>query len=128
MVQCFWTLRRAEVATLRWGTLTSSAASSNVWGRAASEPGRSSPRRRRGAAGVPVEAAPVDDRAYVFPGRWDSEPMRAQSVGAAVRGCCAGPAFTRPWRGAHALRRTFATNFLRSNPADLRGLQALMRH
>lgn len=34
----------------------------------------------------------------------------------------------RPYRGAHAFRRTFATEFLRQHPGELRSLQRLMRH
>ncbi len=34
----------------------------------------------------------------------------------------------RRWRGLHALRRSFATRFLRYNPQKLISLQRLMRH
>jgi integrase len=45
-----------------------------------------------------------------------------------VRELLRGAGLWRQWRGPHAFRRTFATEFLRARPGELRRLQVLMRH
>jgi integrase len=80
-----------------------------------------------------AKATPSDP---VFPCRV-TRPRRSEpptrvplpdTVGHWVREALRTLGLHRPARGAHALRRTFATEFLRQNPKELRRLQVLMRH
>ena len=54
--------------------------------------------------------------------------VTGQTLGRQIRGLLTALGLYRPYRGAHAFRRTFATVFLRAHPGELRALQKLLRH
>jgi site-specific recombinase XerC len=74
-----------------------------------------------------AQGAGATPEAPVFPGRF-GEPVSPSTVGAWVATAFRRPGIKRPWQNAHALRRTFAAEFLRRHPDQLRRLQVLMRH
>lgn len=64
---------------------------------------------------------------WVFPSARGGAPT-AGTVGRWVRRALRRIGLWHAGRGPHAFRRTFATEFLRVHPAELRRLQVLMRH
>jgi integrase len=64
----------------------------------------------------------------VFPHARTGGPVTSEALGYRVCRLFRAAGLSRPWRGAHAVRRTFATAYLRENPADLLGLKKLLRH
>ncbi len=58
----------------------------------------------------------------------NGRPPAPDRIGEWVRPALRKAGLWIPGRGPHAFRRTFATEFLRANPAQLRRLQLLMRH
>lgn len=137
LLECLWTLRRAEVANLVWGDV---------------DFGRGMVHVRRGKGGKPswtllpaeAQAALTDwynrtrealPTAPVFPtppraGR-QGQPghYRPEGLGRVVQRLLTQAGLWHKGAGcAHRFRRSFATEYLRANPQDLAGLQRLMRH
>ena len=130
LVSCLYTLRRAEVASLRWADIDLA-------------PGVALVPHGKGdksswtllttgaqvtlaawftAAGEPPDGAPV------FPNRGGGH-YTPGSIGELVRGFLARAGLWKPGDGcAHRFRRSFATEYLRANPGDLEGLRRLLRH
>jgi integrase len=151
---CF-TLRRMEVATLKWDDLSLDEAlvyvkrgkgGKSAWTalppvavealrawRADAERG---PLIRQKFAPVGQPFRPdvdpprpkFDPAGYVFPSAADGRPYAPDALGRVVRKLLQRGGLWRRYRGAHAFRRTFATTFLRERPGELRRLQVLMRH
>lgn len=124
LVGCLWTLRRLEVCRLRWSDLDLSQGVVYVPRGKGDKPGWTllTPGARMALdqwvrlTGSPENGAPV------FPSL--STPA---AVGRRVATLLRRAGLTRPGRGAHAFRRSFATRFLRQTH-DLRALQQLLRH
>jgi integrase len=69
-----------------------------------------------------------DPAGYVFPSAADGRAYNPDALGCVVRKLLQKGGLWRRYRGPHAFRRTFATTFLRERPGELRRLQVLMRH
>jgi integrase len=127
---CLLTLRRAEVAAMRWGHLNLSTGMVLV---PKGKGGRSSWTLLTvtaqtdlaawfDAAGSPPDEAPIFQtprgRAYTPGGigKWTQRLLTRAGLWASGLGC------------SHRFRRSLATEYLRSNPGDLVGLQKIMRH
>lgn len=72
-------------------------------------------------------ARPSAEDAPVFPGRWGGG-VQADTVSMWVRRLMRRLGIYRAYRGPHALRRTFASVFLKQHPDQIVQLQRLMRH
>jgi integrase len=121
--------RRAEICTLTWGDID--------W-----ESGTLAVRHGKGGrsdmtvlhpkaldalqAWRAVSPTPGSER-LIFPG-WHGRPMRPESLSERIRRLFRRAGVARPYRGVHAFRRTFATEYLQTHRGDLAGLQTLMRH
>jgi integrase len=137
IVECFWTLRRAEVAALRWDDLdlprglayvrtgkgdkpavtllpAETCAALTAWYQASGDPPPGSPvfpSDQRGTRPTPAGH------------------LTAYALGEQARVFLQRLVFWRSGTGvSHRFRRTFATEYLRANPQDLEGLRRLMRH
>jgi integrase len=134
IVESLLTMRRAEVAALRWRDVDL------VKGIAQIQRGKGG--RADWTLLLPVtvaaltawhtaSGAPAPD-AFVFPVPGSGDPARPYTPGGL--GKIVQAILTRAgcwWRGlgaAHRFRRSFATEYLRENREDLVGLQRLMRH
>ena len=130
LIPCLYTLRRAEVAALRWAEIDLG-------------PGEALVRRGKGGksfwtlltasaqlalaawfdrAGSPADLSPV----FPTPSGGHYAPA---ALGDVVRRCLIRAGLWSPGRGcAHRFRRTFATAYLRANPGDIEGLRLIFGH
>src|SRR5262245_45448656 len=129
MFELFWVLRRVEVTRARWADINLTT------GQIAVPHGKGGIPRwtllpetaQRALAAWYRAAGEPPDSTLIFPGRFGG-PMNPGSVSHIVRRTLKAAGLTRRWRGAHAFRRTLATEYLAQNPDDLRGLQKLLGH
>jgi integrase/recombinase XerD len=145
IVECCWTLRRFEVAALRWGDLDLTRGVVYVRlgkGRKASwtllpSSTRDALMRWCEAAGAPPAEAPVFPIEPGRPGLPGSgghpakigQPLTPGGIGKIVQILLTRAGlWTRGMGAAHRFRRSFATEYLRANRSDVLGLQQLMRH
>lgn len=130
LLECLWTLRRAEVAQLVWGDVDFRQGMVHV---------------RRGKGHKPswtllpgeaqavlhlwytAQCQPASDQP-VFPHPRGGH-YRPDGIGRIVQRLLTKAGLWHRGAGcAHRFRRSFATEYLRANPQDLIGLQRLMRH
>lgn len=130
LIACLYTLRRAEVAALRWADIDLApgvAVVLNGKGGKASWTLLTASAQTALAAWFEAAGAPPDP-SPVFPNR-DGAHYTPGSIGELVRGLLERAGLWKPGSGcAHRFRRSFATEYLRANPGDLEGLRRLMRH
>jgi integrase len=131
LVELCYVLRRAEVARARWADVDLERAVLSV----PHGKGDRSAWTLLPPAGVAAlralraEQGPLwNPEGLIPPSGLTGREMHPGSLGQWVRKLLRRAGLTRPWRGAHALRRTFACLYWRRHPGDLRGLQQLMRH
>jgi len=130
MIGCLLTLRRAEVCAMRWSHVNLSTGMvlvPNGKGAKSSWTMLTTATQADLAAWFEAAGSPLDT-APVFPtprGR----PYRPGSLGLIVRQLLRRAGLWTPGIGsAHRFRRSLATEYLRTNPGDLVGLQAILRH
>lgn len=129
LVEVCYVVRRAEAATLRWRDVNEDTGLLYV---ARGKGGRSGwTALSKHAAGAlrawRAAVKPASGELLVFPGT-GGEPAHPDTIGEWVREALQAAGVWQPGRGPHALRRTFATEYLRAYPERLRSLQKLMRH
>jgi integrase len=128
LVEVCYVVRRAEAAGLRWRDIDETSGMVYV---AQGKGGRAGWTALPKHAVVALRAwrtatKPPDDDMLVFPGA-DGE-AHPDTIGEWVRRALQAAGIWHVGRGAHAFRRTFATEYLRTYPERLRSLQKLMRH
>ncbi len=128
LVGLAWSLRRAEVVRARWRDVDLDRGTVAVVGKG----GRASwtiltPGTVAALRALRVIARPEPD-ALIVPSRLTGGEMSPAALTNWFRTFLHRHGLYRPWRGLHALRRSFATRFLRYNPEALVKLQRLMRH
>jgi integrase len=121
-----YVLRRAEAARLLWSEVDLSTGALYV---ACGKGGKAAwtVLPPNSVTALQVWQACASTGSLVFPGS-DGQAVSPDTIGQWVRAAFARAGLAAPGRGAHALRRTFATEFLHRNPGALRQLQVLMRH
>lgn len=138
LLESHWTLRRFEVAALRWADLDLERGYVRVRRGKGGKPAWTRlPDKTREALRAWYDAAgrPAPD-AWVFPiprgvghPRFIGQPYSPNGLGKRVQRLLAKAGLWQPGAGcAHRFRRTFATVYLTEHEKDLPGLQALMRH
>ena len=138
LVECLWVLRRCEVAALRWGDLDVTRGMVTVRHGKGDKPSWTLlPPSTHAALRAWFEAArtPGDDTPVfpIQPGtghpRHVGGPYSPGGLGKLVRRILIRAGLWTPGSGiCHRFRRSFATQYIRTNPGDLAGLQRLMRH
>jgi integrase len=130
LVGCLLTLRRAEVCTMRWGHInltTGMCLVPNGKGAKSSWTMLTATTQTDLAAWFTAAGEPPDDTP-VFPNP-HGQPYRPNSLGVIVRLLLTRAGLWTTGLGcAHRFRRSLATEYLRANPGDLVGLQAILRH
>jgi integrase len=128
VVECLWTLRRAEVAALRWDAVEWARGVVYVRGKGDKDALTAMMPEALVALRVWFEATghPAGGRP-VFPGP-SGRAISPQRLEQWVREIFGRAALLRPRRACHAFRRTFASRYLEANPEDLVGLKELLRH
>lgn len=130
MIGCLLTMRRAEVAAMRWSFVNLSTGMVLVPnGKGAKSSWTMLTQGTQAdlaawfeAAGSPADSAPV----FATP---RGRPYKPGSLGLVMQKLLMRAGlWTRGAGNCHRLRRTLATSYLRVNPGDLVGLQAIMRH
>ncbi len=138
VVECLWTLRRFEVAALRWADIDLRQGMARI---RLGKGGKPSWTLLTGdaqaalaawftAAGEPPDETPVFP---IPPGvghpKHVGQPYTANGLGKWVQRILERGGVWKAGIGScHRFRRSFATQYLRANPQDLIGLQRLMRH
>ncbi len=131
LVELCYVLRRAEIARLRWTDLDLDRGIVSVFhgkgDRSAwtllTPAGVVALRRLRAEHDVTLTPDGV-----VLPNGRTGGAFSPRSLSDWLRTLLDRAGLYRRWRGPHALRRTFASLYIRHNPGDLSGLKALMRH
>lgn len=129
MVACLYTLRRAEVAALRWRDIDLGSGVAAVVGKGGKATWTMlTPSAQAALAEWFTDAGEPPDADPVFPNRW-GRCYAPQTIGDRVQRLLTKAGLWSPGAGcAHRFRRVFATEYLRANPQDLEGLRRLMRH
>ncbi len=132
MVELCYVLRRTEITRLRWADLDLDRGIVSVFH---GKGDRSAWTLLTPAGVVALRRFRADQDGAVSPegivlqgGMTGRATLRPYNIGTWFRSLLIRAGLARRWRGPHALRRTFASLYIRRNPGDLSGLKALMRH
>jgi hypothetical protein len=130
MLELLWVLRRAEVAALCWRDLDVARGMITVLKGKGAKPSWTllPPSTREALAAWFAAAGSPPDSAPVFAARRGC-PYTPEGLGKRIQRLLrrAG-VWTSGTGNCHRFRRSFATTYLKTNPADLTGLMRLMRH
>lgn len=128
-LQVLYVLRLFEAAQLRWRDFDMAEGLIYVQnGKGGKSAWTVMPEATRGALAAWSAAAPAHTpNDYVFPNP-DGGRLSIGRAGERVSLLLRRAGLQKPGRRAHALRRTFATEYLRQYPDRIRQLQVLMRH
>lgn len=127
-IECLWTLRRAEVAALAWGSLDLGRALAYLVGKGNKDAVTAIlPTAVAALAAWFDESGGPADSDPVFPGA-NGQPITPKLLHRWVCQWLEAADLTRPRRACHAFRRTFASRYLEAYPEDLAGLRELLRH
>lgn len=137
VIECLWTLRRAEVAALRWRDVDLGQGTVMVLKGKGDKPSwtlltadaQAAIAAWFTAAGTPPDATPVFTVEAAGHPRFKGQPYTPNGLGKLVRRILLRAGLWTPGAGsAHRFRRSLATEYLRANPGDLVGLQKILRH